>query len=123
MRWNMGIVLLSLVIAVVVATAGVFILLSIDGMLGNIIAAVVIGIAVCSMHYTGMYGVEFLATDDIGTNKPYRINYYITANEILVSIVAGFIRYTLTELGRFRIRDNEEIYQKSSSFSANGSTI
>ncbi|NNH71148.1 hypothetical protein HLB23_14945 [Nocardia uniformis] len=54
MRYDMGIVTLSMVIAVVAATAALWFTLHVDGILATVGAALIMGVAVCGMHYTGM---------------------------------------------------------------------
>lgn len=48
---------LSIVIALVAATAALWLAFNLDGQMQLIGASVVMGIAVCGMHYTGMYGM------------------------------------------------------------------
>lgn len=52
------IVLLSMVIAVIAATAALWFALHIRGTLATIGAALVMGVAVCGMHYTGMFAMH-----------------------------------------------------------------
>ncbi|MBL1079662.1 hypothetical protein JK358_35185 [Nocardia sp. 2] len=53
-EYNVGIVTLSMVIAVVAATAALWFTLHINGIFATIGAALIMGVAVCGMHYTGM---------------------------------------------------------------------
>ncbi|MFE7798116.1 MHYT domain-containing protein [Nocardia sp. NPDC057440] len=52
--YNLGTVALSLVIAVVAATAALWFMLHVSGFGATIGAALIMGLAVCGMHYTGM---------------------------------------------------------------------
>ncbi|WP_327117887.1 hypothetical protein OHB12_08845 [Nocardia sp. NBC_01730] len=52
--YELGTVMLSLVIAVVAATAALWFMLHVHGILATIGAALIMGLAVCGMHYTGM---------------------------------------------------------------------
>jgi NO-binding membrane sensor protein with MHYT domain len=52
--YNVGLVVLSLVIAVVAATAALWFMLHVRGFRATIGAALIMGLAVCGMHYTGM---------------------------------------------------------------------
>ncbi|SDE39249.1 MHYT domain-containing protein [Glycomyces harbinensis] len=54
----------SVVVAVVAATAALFCGMYLDGWRWQTAAAVIMGIAVCSMHYTGMAGVRVTVYDE-----------------------------------------------------------
>jgi NO-binding membrane sensor protein with MHYT domain len=54
--YDPNIVALSFVVAIVVATVGLFLLVTMRGELQRIISALVIAFAVSGMHYTAMYG-------------------------------------------------------------------
>ncbi|MGV9675009.1 MHYT domain-containing protein [Nocardia sp. NPDC003482] len=53
-HYDLGLVTLSLVIAVVAATAALWFMLHLDGYPATLGAALIMGLAVCGMHYTGM---------------------------------------------------------------------
>ncbi|WP_308188280.1 MHYT domain-containing protein [Nocardia australiensis] len=53
-EYSSGYVALSLVIAVVAATAALWFMLHVRGLFATIGAALIMGLAVCGMHYTGM---------------------------------------------------------------------
>nr|WP_083905142.1 MHYT domain-containing protein [Nocardia transvalensis] len=53
-EYGVGLVALSLVIAVVAATAALWFMLHVHGFGATLGAAVIMGLAVCGMHYTGM---------------------------------------------------------------------
>ncbi|MDO9360531.1 MAG: MHYT domain-containing protein [Polaromonas sp.] len=61
-RWDYGVVVLSMVIAVVAATAALWLAFNTARMSRRFGAAVVMGVAVCAMHYTGMAAAEFICT-------------------------------------------------------------
>ncbi|MFJ4655687.1 MHYT domain-containing protein [Nocardia sp. NPDC088792] len=62
-RYDPWIVLLSIVIAVVAATAALWFALHVDGILATIGAALIMGVAVCGMHYTGMFAMRAHVSD------------------------------------------------------------
>ncbi|GAB2517931.1 MHYT domain-containing protein [Nocardia heshunensis] len=64
-QYDPWIVLLSLVIAVVAATAALWFALHVSGIIATISAALIMGIAVCGMHYTGMYAMHAHMADHI----------------------------------------------------------
>ncbi|MFI6866698.1 MHYT domain-containing protein [Nocardia sp. NPDC050406] len=53
-EYDPGIVALSMLIAVVAATAALWFTLHVNGILATGAAALIMGVAVCGMHYTGM---------------------------------------------------------------------
>jgi NO-binding membrane sensor protein with MHYT domain len=61
-RWDYNIVVLSAVIAVVAATAALWLAFNTRTIRLRAAAAVLMGVAVCSMHYTGMTAAEFVCT-------------------------------------------------------------
>ena len=61
-RWNEGLVAASAVIAVVAATAALWLAFNTTTLALRSVAAVVMGITVCAMHYTGMNAAEFICT-------------------------------------------------------------
>lgn len=61
-RWDFGVVALSAVIAVVAATAALWLAFNVQGLAARGGASLVMGVAVCSMHYTGMGAAEFICT-------------------------------------------------------------
>lgn len=57
-NYNSALVGLSVAIAVTAATAALWIVLNVQGLRGTLVAAVVMGLAVSSMHYTAMAAVS-----------------------------------------------------------------
>ncbi|MFI6866100.1 MHYT domain-containing protein [Nocardia sp. NPDC050406] len=62
-QYNTALVVLSVVIAVVAATAALWFMLHVRGFLNTLGSALVMGIAVCGMHYTGMAAMRAHAVD------------------------------------------------------------
>ncbi|MEU4311833.1 MHYT domain-containing protein [Nocardia sp. NPDC024068] len=67
MEYGVGLVLLSLVIAVVAATAALWFMLHVQGWGNTIGAGLIMAVAVCGMHYTGMAAMSAHHTDHHGT--------------------------------------------------------
>lgn len=59
-EWNASIVAASVGIAIAAATAALWLTFNTPGFVQRAIAAVVMGVAVCGMHYTGMYAASFI---------------------------------------------------------------
>ncbi|MFC9893722.1 MHYT domain-containing protein [Nocardia sp. NPDC127579] len=58
MQYSLGTVALSIVIAVVAATAALWFMLHVRGLFATVGASTIMGLAVCGMHYTGMYSMH-----------------------------------------------------------------
>ena len=60
--WNYGVVALSILIAVVAASAALWLAFNTPTLGFRGLAAVVMGVAVCTMHYTGMAAADYICT-------------------------------------------------------------
>lgn len=60
--WASGLVALSILIAVVAATAALWLAFNTKPVALRLLAAVVMAVAVCAMHYTGMAAADFVCT-------------------------------------------------------------
>lgn len=104
--WDWGIVLLSVIIAMAVAIVGLCLLSFARGRFTQLIASLVIGLAVCSMHYTGMYGMEVRNVCTIGTKgcDPYGGGVVLSSRVlVVVTFCINTLSYLLTLAGRTRI--------------------
>ena len=63
--YRIDLVALSLVIAVVAATAALWLAFNVRGSLQKFGSALVMGVALCGMHYTGMSATTFTRNDSI----------------------------------------------------------
>ena len=93
-RWDYGVVAASAVIAVVAATAALWLAFNTRGGAARIAAALLMGVAVCSMHYTGMAAAAFICTSDPAI-APKGLGYF--SPEQLPAIVA-FVALTTAAL-------------------------
>ena len=62
--WSIPIVAASLLIAVVAATAALWLAFNTSSLAIRLVAAAVMAVAVCAMHYTGMSAADFVCTTD-----------------------------------------------------------
>lgn len=74
-RWDYWVVLLSMAIAVVAATAALWLTFHTPTMGRRVAAALVMGAAVSAMHYTGMTAAEFVCTTENRTAIPQGAGY------------------------------------------------
>ena len=61
-QWDYAIVAASIAIAVVAAAAALWLAFNTASLLKRLVAALVMAVAVCAMHYTGMAAAEFVCT-------------------------------------------------------------
>jgi NO-binding membrane sensor protein with MHYT domain len=60
--WSFGLVATSILIAIVAATAALWLAFNTKPVALRLVAAVVMAVAVCAMHYTGMAAADFVCT-------------------------------------------------------------
>ncbi|WP_084522498.1 MHYT domain-containing protein [Nocardia inohanensis] len=101
-RYDPWVVLLSIVIAVVAATAALWFALHVQGILSTIGAALIMGIAVCGMHYTGMFAMRAHVADHL--HNPAGAQ----ANELLTPLIVAVSMVTMLMLFQVGITDVEE---------------
>ncbi|MGX1810708.1 MHYT domain-containing protein [Nocardia sp. NPDC055321] len=86
-RFDPWIVFLSLVVAVVAATAALWFALHVDGLVATIGAALIMGIAVCGMHYTGMFAMRAHVAEHVSAPSGAQAGQLLTPLIIAVSMV------------------------------------
>ncbi|PZO20662.1 MAG: histidine kinase [Burkholderiales bacterium] len=74
-RWDYGVVVLSMVIAVVAATAALWLAFNSPTLNRRLAASLAMGVAVCAMHYTGMFAAEFVCTTESRNAIPQGTGY------------------------------------------------
>ena len=93
--WDMALVGASMLIAVVAATAALWLAFNTPTMARRVLAALVMGVAVCAMHYTGMAAAEFVCTTDnraaipqgTGFISAFRLPLLVTATTVLMTLL------------------------------------
>lgn len=93
LAWNWALVLLAVLIAVVAASAALWLAFHVRSSLHRIAAALVMAAAVCTMHYTGMAAADVVCTT---TNRFERMHGLLYGEDfrllvILVALGAGLI--------------------------------
>jgi len=63
-QWSYTLIAASMVIAIVAATAALWLAFNTRTVVARSVAAVIMGLAVCAMHYTGMMAADFICTTD-----------------------------------------------------------
>ncbi|MCU1645597.1 MAG: putative signaling protein [Nocardia sp.] len=101
-QYDPWIVLLSLVIAIVAATAALWFALHVRGLLATIGAALIMGIAVCGMHYTGMFAMHAHVAEHMHAPAGAQ------ANQLLTPLIVGVSMVTMLMLFQVGITDIDE---------------
>ncbi len=93
-------VLASIVIAVVAATAALWFALHVEGLPATIGSAMIMGVAVCGMHYTGMYAMQAHMTDHMSAPSGAQAHQLLTPLIIGVSMVTLllFLQVGITDI-------------------------
>lgn len=107
-QWDVGVVGASLAIAVLASTAALWLAFNTASLARRMAAAVVMAVAVCSMHYTGMAAADFVCTTAARTALPQGFGYIssfalpgfvvmVTFAMILLIALDQFYQYALVE--------------------------
>lgn len=101
-HYDPWIVLLSLIIAVVAATAALWFALHVRGLAATVGAALIMGLAVCGMHYTGMFAMQAQMTGHLHAPGGAQ------AHQLLTPLIVGVSMVTLLLLLQVGITDVDE---------------
>jgi NO-binding membrane sensor protein with MHYT domain len=99
LTYDSNIVALSFVVAIVVATVGLFLLVTMRGDLQRIVSALVIAFAVSGMHYTAMYGTTCRSTSLVPTHNvimgvsPMLLGVCIAGATMVILIVSQLMSF------------------------------
>ncbi|MER7276421.1 MHYT domain-containing protein [Dactylosporangium sp. NPDC000244] len=77
----------SYAIAIVAATVALWFTIVVRGMIATVAAAAVMGVAVCSMHYTGMYAMQVHLTHTTDTVPGVDVNWFLAPIVLFVLVV------------------------------------
>jgi NO-binding membrane sensor protein with MHYT domain len=103
--WSIPLVVLSVVIAIVAATAALWFAFNVKTMGGTTLAALIMGVAVCAMHYTGMQAADFICYTDKrsslfgnGVLSPgdLRATVFVALGGILMLLIADQVHQNLS---------------------------
>lgn len=88
-RWDFAVIGLSALIAVLAATAALWLAFNTRTLALRGAASVIMGVAVCAMHYTGMHAAEFVCTTANRVASPQGFGYVSSMDlSALVAAVA-----------------------------------
>jgi NO-binding membrane sensor protein with MHYT domain len=89
-QWDFAVIGISALIAVVAATAALWLAFNTRGLGRRALAAVVMAVAVCAMHYTGMTAAEFICTTPNRDAVPQGFGYMSRINLPMFVTIAAF---------------------------------
>ncbi|MBF6329728.1 MHYT domain-containing protein [Nocardia transvalensis] len=96
------IVTLSIAIAVVAATAALWFTLHVRGILATVGSAMIMGVAVCGMHYTGMFAMHA----HVASHVPAPVG--AQAHQLLTPLIVGVSMVTMLLLLQVGVTDADE---------------
>ncbi len=97
-QWDYAVVAASIVIAVVAATAALWLAFHTAALLKRFGAALVMAVAVCAMHYTGMAAAEFVCTTPNRNAIPQGFGYVSSLGISSLVIIAALSMVLLLAL-------------------------
>lgn len=100
-QWDFRIVGASLAIAVVASTAALWLAFNTASFGRRLSAALVMAVAVCAMHYTGMAAAEFICTTPARTAIPQGFGYIPSFNLVSLVTMASVTMAILLGLDQF----------------------
>lgn len=92
--WDMALVGASMLIAVVAATAALWLAFNSPTMARRVVASLAMGVAVCAMHYTGMAAAEFVCTTSERTAIPQGTGF-ISAFRLPLLVIGTTVMLTM----------------------------
>ncbi|MGQ2980236.1 MAG: MHYT domain-containing protein [Polaromonas sp.] len=94
-QWDYALIAASIAIAIVAATAALWLAFNTATLATRFGAALVMGVAVCAMHYTGMAAAEFVCTTANRSAIPqgfgYVSSFSISSLVIIAALSMGFL--------------------------------
>jgi NO-binding membrane sensor protein with MHYT domain len=113
MHFSIGLVLLSVVIAVVTGTVALLAALRLDSVWSAFGACLIMGVAVCGMHYTGMAAMHVSAT---APGAPAGMLGGASAGALLVPLIFGITVLTMVLTSAISLSPTEAELRKENEF-------
>ncbi len=111
MTYDTTLFVVSIVIALVAATAALWLAFNTESSFQMFAASVVMGLAVCGMHYTGMYAMQMKHNDaviDISSSiEPLTLGLFIFCFTMLILVLSLIV--TLSQLQKRMYEELEEL--------------
>lgn len=100
-HWDWSIIMASVVIAIIAAIVALWLLVHVKVLWQVIISALVMGVAVCGMHYTGMMAADFVYNPNLPIAQPTEISHFmiiISAVDLIILVVSLMVTMSLNRL-------------------------
>jgi NO-binding membrane sensor protein with MHYT domain len=103
--WSTQIIALSIVIAVVASVAALWLATHVTKLWQMVLSALVMGVAVCGMHYTGMHAAHFMANAALpAVMAPMKSGSHVFSSIILVLDMLVLLIGTAVTMGEINAR-------------------
>eukprot|EP01122_Echinamoeba_exundans_P014650 TRINITY_DN667_c0_g1_i2.p1 TRINITY_DN667_c0_g1~~TRINITY_DN667_c0_g1_i2.p1 ORF type:complete len:240 (-),score=31.78 TRINITY_DN667_c0_g1_i2:7-726(-) len=94
MTYRPGVVTVSVVVGVLAATAALWILIYLKGEFARLLASFVMALAVCSMHYSGMMGMEYYHNSSAPlTSEKLASSFAGSSLGLIVGVASGLLMF------------------------------
>ncbi len=110
MHYNISLVILSVVIAVVAGTAALWAALRLDSLGSAFVACLIMGVAVSAMHYTGIAALKLSASPAVGMPGG------ASASSFLVPLIFGISILTMTLTAAISLSPTEAELRKETDY-------
>ena len=103
----MSVPIISIVIGIVAATAALWLAFNMRGVMQRIGSALVMGVAVCGMHYTGMFAITMTPN----ANSMQTITSTFPAETLAISIftISIGLMFFLLLMQQFRVNSSRRV--------------
>lgn len=94
MRYRAGVVTVSVCVGILAATAALWILIYLKGEFARILASFIMALAVCSMHYSGMMGMEYYHDSSMPLTVARKASTFAGSSiGLIVAVAAGLLMF------------------------------
>jgi len=107
--YDTTLVIVSIIIAIVAAIASLWLAFNLRGMLQRFGSAIIMGVAVCGMHYTGMYAATMTPIEAAGATAGTSGNLSISGLAGTVTLVTVVLLFILLYLSYVKTKKASQI--------------
>jgi NO-binding membrane sensor protein with MHYT domain len=112
-EYDRTLVIASYVIAVVAATVALWFTVVVRGLPFTIAAAAVMGVAVCGMHYTGMYAMRVHVSDTPHDVQGVNVNWFVAPIVLFIIVVVIALASAFMAVPSARDQEREDEIMRS----------
>lgn len=113
-EWSAGLIVASVLIAWVAATAAMVLAFAVRGFGARVVASLVMALAVCAMHYTGMAAADFICTTDRPNVIPRGFGVVSSFDlPVLVTVLALGMAFVIAVDQFFQHLDRQDVERRA----------